>query len=131
MKISTKGRYALRLMVDIAQQSPACVSLRESAVRQDVSIKYLEQIVPSLVKAGLLTAVRGQQGGYRLTKEPVSYCVGEILVAAEGSLAPIACLEDDALLCSRQGDCRTFTFWTGLYDVISDYVNSVTLATLI
>lgn len=129
MKISTKGRYALRMLLDIARQGDdAVVSLKEISGRQEISVKYQEQIVAKLTKAGYLQSVRGVQGGYRLTKAPADYPIGEILRTIEGSLAPIACLEDGENPCGRCEQCDTLWFWQGLDDVINDYVDQYTLA---
>lgn len=128
MKISTKGRYALRLMIDLAQRGEnQFVSLRDVSSRQEISIKYLEQITNQLIKAGLLKSVRGPSGGYKLSKEASEYTVGDILRVTEGNLAPVACLEDTVNLCGRRETCATLGFWEGLYDVINAYVDSVTL----
>ena len=128
MKISTKGRYALRMMIDIAEHGASeKVTIKEIAARQGISIKYLEQIVPNLTRAGLLRSERGAGGGYMLTKAPDQYTVGEILRAIEGKLAPVACLDDETNHCARSGFCKTLTFWTGLYKVIADYVDAGTL----
>ncbi len=125
MKISTRGRYALRLMMDLAEHGGP-VPIREAAERLGVSAKYLEQIVPLLVKDGLLQSIRGNSGGYRLTKDPEDCTAGEILRAAEGSLAPIACLEGEND-CPRSLSCGTLPFWSGLGRVIDAYVDSFTL----
>ncbi len=131
MKISTKGRYALRLMVDIAsRQADLPVSLKEIATRQNISIKYLEQIVTRLCRAGLLESVRGPQGGYLLTRRPEEYTAGDILRVTEGSLAPVACLVGKYNECPRRDSCPTLPFWTGLRDVIDQYIDSVTLKQL-
>ena len=128
MKVSTKGRYALRMMIDIAEHNEnERVTIKEISERQGVSIKYLEQIVPNLTRAGLLHGERGSGGGYMLTKAPEQYTVGGILRAIEGKLAPVACLESDTNICERSGQCKTLAFWTGLYEVIDNYVESVTL----
>lgn len=132
MKISTKGRYALRLMLDLAAQpSGEPIALKDISSRQEISVKYLEQIVPLLSRAGFLRSVRGAQGGYRLSKSPEEYTVGDILRVTEGSLAPIACLEDDTNNCPRREACPTLPFWEGLYQTINDYVDRVTLADLL
>ena len=129
MKISTRGRYALRLMIDIAQNGKdGYVPLRDAARRQDISVKYLEQIVPLLVRAGLLHGIRGSSGGYRLAAEPESIRAGDILRAAEGSLAPIACLDGGD--CPKRGECCTVSFWSGLDDVITEYVDRFRLSEL-
>lgn len=131
MKISTKGRYALRLMLDLAGQPPEeNVALRDISARQEISIKYLEQIVPLLSRAGFLRSVRGAQGGYRLSRAPEEYTVGDILRVTEGSLAPIACLDRQPNECPRADICATISFWEGLHRVIEEYVDSTTLADL-
>lgn len=132
MKISTKGRYALRLMIDLAKNYEGnYITLKEVSKRQEISIKYLEQITTQLCKADYLTSVRGPKGGYKLSKEPKNYTAGDILRVTEGSLAPIACLENEKNSCQRCGFCSTLEFWKGLYKVIEDYVDSVTLEDLI
>ena len=129
--ISTKGRYALRLMIDIAAYSNGeVVTLKEISKRQDVSIKYLEQVVSLLTKAGLLISVRGNNGGYLLSKEPKAYTAGDILRAAEGTLAPVACLQCDPINCERATNCSTIDFWKGYYKAITDYVDNITLEDL-
>ena len=129
--ISTKGRYALRLMIDIAAYSNGdVVSLKDISNRQNISIKYLEQVVSFLTKSGMLQSVRGNNGGYRLTKRPSDYTVGEILRVAEGTLVPVACLQCDPITCERVEMCSTIDFWKGLNDVINNYVDSVTLEDL-
>ena len=131
MKISSKGRYALRMMIDIAEQnSGEWISLKDISERQGISVKYLEQIVNRLTKAGLLVSSRGAQGGYRLTKRPEEYTVGQILRVIEGSLAPVACLETEMNLCDRRGGCPTLAFWQGMHNLVTDYVDSVTLKEL-
>ena len=128
MKISTKGRYALRMMLDLAEhQNDGYVALKDIAQRQNVSKKYLEQIVPILNKSDLLRTNRGFQGGYRLAKTPDKYTVGEILRATEGSLSPVACLDHEPIECERSGECPTLPVWQGLYKVINEYLDSVTL----
>jgi Rrf2 family protein len=132
MKISTKGRYALRMMIDIAENSgDERVTIKEISERQNISVKYLEQIVPNLTKTGLLRSERGSGGGYRLSKAPDQYTMGDILRAIEGKLAPVACLEDEINQCSRAEICKTLRFWKGLYKVINDYVDSITLQDVI
>lgn len=129
MKISTKGRYALRVMIELADHynSGSFISSRDIAERQDISGKYLEQIIMLLNKAGFLETARGNMGGYKLKKNPEEYLVGDILRATEGDLAPIYCLTDEGE-CERKDRCRTFEFWKGLDDVINEYVDSKTLA---
>lgn len=132
MKISTKGRYALRLMIDLAQHDAAgYIPLRDISKRQEISAKYLEQIVVQLSRAGFVTSTRGAQGGYQLARHPSEYTVGEILRITEGSLAPVACLENDPVECARAEDCMTLDFWRGLYDAVNRYVDSVTLEDLV
>ena len=131
MLISTKGRYALRVMIDLAEhQSDAFVSLRGIAERQEISEKYLESIIRMLVKARVLESLRGKGGGYRLKKAPDEYTVGSILRLTEESLAPVSCLEPNADACPRAGACRTLSLWQGLDKVIHDYLESVTIADL-
>lgn len=132
MKISTKGRYALRFMLDLADHGDGrYVPLKEISARQGISLKYLEQIVAQFGKLGMLESVRGPQGGYRLARAPREYTIGEILRYAEGDLAPVACLEQAVNTCPRQAECATLPFWQGLYQVINDYVESVTLEDLL
>ena len=134
MRISTRGRYALRFMVDLAQSCTSGdknVALKDISARQDISVKYLEQIVSRLCKTGLVISSRGPQGGYRLAKPAEQYTVGSILRAIEGSMAPVACLADVQNQCERRDACSTLRFWTGLDEVINRYVDSVTLADLI
>ena len=131
MKISTKGRYALRLLLDIAQnQQDGFVSLKEIAERQEVSKKYLEQIIPLLSRAELLQTSRGYQGGYRLCRAPEDYTVYEILSVAEGGLAPVACLDQPENTCPRAPDCLTLPVWEGLEKTIRDYLRSITLQSM-
>lgn len=128
MKISTKGRYSLRLMLDIAMHgNDKNVSIRDVAQRQNISVKYLEQIVSMLVRVGYLKSIRGAQGGYRLSKAPSEYTVGDILRITEGTLAPVACLEDEVNQCNRADVCLTIKLWKGLYDVVNNYVDNITL----
>ena len=132
MKISTKGRYALRLMLDLAQQDrEEYISLRAISQRQDISVKYLEQIVSQLCRTGLLQSVRGPQGGYKLAKNPEEYSVGDILRITEGNLAPVACLEEKSSPCPRQRECLTQGFWQGLYQTVNQYIDSYTLTDLL
>ncbi len=131
MLVSTRGRYALRVMIDLAEHSDgAYVAMKEVAQRQQISLKYLERILPMLVEARLVEGVRGKGGGYRLTREPDEYTLNDILRAAEGDLAPISCLEKGARPCERAGDCRTLPMWKELNTLITDYLNSKTLADL-
>ena len=128
MKISTRGRYALRLLLDIAQnQQGGFVSLKEIAERQEVSKKYLEQIIPLLNRADILQTSRGYQGGYRLARAPKEYTVYEILTIAEGGLAPVACLDGTENLCPRKESCLTLPVWEGLERTIREYLSGITL----
>lgn len=131
MMISTKGRYALRVMIDLAENNDGqYISMKSVAQRQEISLKYMEKILPLLVAARLIEGVQGRGGGYRLTRKPEDYPVGEILRQAERSLVPVACLEYGTEHCCRTADCRTLPLWEGLNRVISDYLDSVTLADL-
>lgn len=132
MKISTKGRYALRLMVDLAEnQGDGYVSLKDIASRQEISKKYLEQIVSVLNKPGILLTNRGYQGGYRLAKNANEYTVGDILRLTEGGLAPVSCLERKPLQCDRAEMCPTLSVWKGLYDVLNQYLDSITIQDIV
>ena len=131
MIVSTKGRYALRVMIDLAEhQAERYVPLKEVAERQEISEKYLENILKVLVQNGFLEGPRGKGGGYRLTRTPDQYTVAEILLLTEGSLAPVSCLTPNATPCSRMANCRTYEMWKGLNDLISDYFGKITLADL-
>lgn len=128
MKISTKGRYALRMMLDLAEhQGDGYIALKDIAERQNVSKKYLEQIVPILNKADILNTNRGYQGGYRLARTPDKYTVGDILRITEGSISPVACLDKNPVECERASECATLPVWQGLYKVIADYLDGITL----
>ena len=131
MIVSTKGRYALRVMIDLSEhQSEKYVPLKEIAARQEISEKYLENILKVLVQNGFLEGLRGKGGGYRLTRSPDQYTVGEILMLTEGSLAPVSCLTPGAASCSRMASYRTYEMWKGLNDLISNYFGNITLADL-
>ena len=131
MIVSTKGRYALRVMVELAQhQGDGYVPLNVIAERQDISEKYLESILKVLVQQRFLEGLRGKGGGYRLTRTPDQYTVAEILLLTEGSLAPVSCLVPGAPACERMPNCRTYTMWKGLNDMIADYFGKITLADL-
>lgn len=131
MLISTKGRYALRVMVDLAEhQAEGYIPLKVIAQRQAISEKYMESIIKLLVKAKLLTGVRGKGGGYRLTKAPEAYTVESILRITEETMAPVACLEPGADACPRASECRTLSMWQGLDRLITEYFESITLADL-
>lgn len=123
MMISTRGRYALRVLIDLAEnQRDSFITLKEVAQRQDISEKYLENIVKELVKAGMLDALRGKGGGYRLGREPEQISVLDVLTLMEGTLVPVACLEEGGRPCARLAECRTLPLWQGLNDVVSDYL---------
>lgn len=128
MKISTKGRYALRMLLDLAaHQGDGYVALKDIAERQDISKKYLEQIIPLFHKSDILRTTRGFQGGYRLAKSPDTCTVGEILRLTEGSLSPVACLEHTPIECDRCNECATLPVWQGLYRIINEYLDGITL----
>ena len=132
MLVSTKGRYALRVMLELAQfGGEGYLPLTEIAERQDISVKYLESIISVLSKAGLVDGVRGKGGGYRLNRKPEEYSVGEILKLTEGSRAPVACLDCKPNKCERSENCKTLPMWEKLDEIICDYLNSVTLADLL
>ncbi|MBR1757824.1 MAG: Rrf2 family transcriptional regulator [Lachnospiraceae bacterium] len=138
MLVSTKGRYALRTMIDLAEHSCTgedisgyrFVPLTEVATRQEISEKYLESIVKLLVTAKFLEGVRGKGGGYRLTRKPEAYTVGEILRLTELSLAPVACLSEEVNTCERAPQCRTLPMWKGLADLVNEYFDGITLKEL-
>ena len=131
MMISTRGRYALRVLVYLAEQdSNRYVTLNEIACQQEISEKYLESIANSLVKAGFLEGMRGKGGGYRLGRSAEDLNVFDILQAMEGSIAPVACLEEGCKPCPRSADCRTFPMWKGLNDVVRNYLSSFTIRDL-
>ena len=128
MKISTRGRYALRMLIDLAEhENCGFVALKDIAARQNISKKYLEQIIPILGKSDILKTTRGSQGGYMLSKSPDKYTVGEILRLTEGSLAPVDCLNQDPIECDRSGECATLPVWQGLNRVSNEYLDSITL----
>ena len=131
MMISTRGRYALRVIIDLAENSAeGLIPMHEVAKRQGISLKYLERILPELVSGKLVEGVHGKGGGYRLTKEPENISVAEILKLTEGDIAPVACLEDNAATCDRMEDCRTLPMWKELNDRINEYLESVKVADL-
>ena len=131
MIVSTKGRYALRVMIDLAEHpSDGYIPLREIAQRQEISEKYLEIILKLLVRGNLLTGLRGKGGGYRLNRGPEQYTVGEILRCTEASLAPVACLEKHENECCRASQCRTLPMWEELEKLVNDYLDGITLADL-
>ena len=131
MMVSTKGRYALRVMIDLAEhQNESYIPMKDVANRQHVSLKYMEKIMPVLSKNNLVEGVHGKGGGYRLTRTPNAYTVGEILRLTEGDMAPVACLECNAAPCNRTADCRTLPMWTDFYQLINKYFDGITLADL-
>ena len=131
MIVSTKGRYALRVMIDLAEQNKSeRVPLKEIAERQEISQKYIESIMTMLSKNGFVDAVHGKGGGYKLNKKPEDYKVGDILSLTEGSLSPVACLEKGAPACPRKKQCRTLPMWTKLDELVEGYLDSVSLADL-
>ena len=132
MLVSTKGRYALRVMLELAQDDGAAyLPLPAIAERQGISEKYLESIISVLSKAGLVDGLRGKGGGYRLNRPAADYSVGQILRLTEGSLAPVTCLEGDENTCPRAGHCTTLPMWEKLDSLINDYLDSVSLADLL
>ena len=133
MKISTRGRYALRLMVDLAMNAKGdndYISVKSISERQEISYKYLEQIIPVLSRAGYVVSTRGKQGGYRLAKRPEEYTVGMILRLIEGSLVPVACMECEPNQCTRQETCAALDVYKAIYDAVSNVVDHITLADL-
>ena len=131
MRVSTKGRYALRMMIEFGLNPDQCTKISQVAARQGISDKYLEQIVSLLHKAGYVRSIRGAQGGYMLTRKPEEYTVGMILRAAEGSLAPVSCLEHTPNPCERCSACDTLPVWEGLNRVIMDYLDGITIQTIL
>ncbi len=130
--ITTRGRYALRVMIDLAEhRSAGYVPMKEIAARQEISLKYVERIVPSLTKAKLLEGVHGKGGGYKLTKAPSDYTVGEILRATEGDLAPVSCLTHSAQPCPRACECKTLGMWKKYNDLTNEFFDSISLADLL
>lgn len=128
MKISTKGRYALRMLIDLAEHgNDGFIALKDIAERQGISKKYLEQIVPVLNKSDILQTNRGFQGGYKLAQSPDKYTIGKILRLTEGSLAPVSCLDQNPNQCERCNECITLPIWQGLNKVINDYLDNITL----
>ena len=132
MIISTRGRYALRVMLDLAENGNGeYIAMKKIAERQGISLKYLERILPVLTQNQIVEGVQGKGGGYRLTRKPEEYKVGEILRLTEGDLAPVSCLECGAEPCANRGACKTFPMWTKLHDMIGEYLDSVSLADLL
>ena len=131
MMISTRGRYALRVMIDLAEHSNGGYTpMKDVAARQEISLKYLERILPVLAKNNLIEGIQGKGGGYRLTRPPEAYPVGEILRLTEGDLAPVACLENGSTPCGRSIECRTIEMWSRLNQLINDFFDGITLADL-
>ena len=131
MMISTRGRYALRVLIDLAEhRDDGYIPMKEIAERQDISLKYLERILPALTKHGYIEGVHGKGGGYRLVKAPEECIVGDILRLTEGDLAPVACLECGAKPCPRAEECRTFPMWRDFYRLTNDYFDCITVAVL-
>ena len=131
MMVSTKGRYALRMMLDLTEnQADGYIPLRDIAKRQEISEKYLETILPALIKNGFLEGLRGKGGGYRLLREPENCTVGSILKLLENSLAPVACLDCEQNQCARAADCKTLPMWEKLHQMVDDYFEGITLADL-
>lgn len=130
MMVSTRGRYALRVLIDLAEHGDGHIPMKDVAERQGISKKYMEQIMPVLTKGGLVKGVHGQRGGYRLTRAPKDYTVGEILRLTEGNLAPVACLANDAVPCDRAADCRTLAMWKRFNEITNDYFDGITIADL-
>lgn len=132
MKISTRGRYALRVMIDLAEhRDKGYIPMKEVAARQEISLKYLERIMPALSKNKLVEGVHGSGGGYRLSRLPEEYTVGEILRLAEGDIAPVACLECGAKPCERENICKTIAMWKGFYKLANEYFDTITLKDLL
>lgn len=131
MIISTRGRYALRVMIDLAENGNGeYIAMNKIAQRQQLSLKYLERILPVLTQNKIVEGIQGKKGGYRLTRKPEEYKIGEILRLTEGDLAPVACLEPGAEPCNKRGECRTLPMWAKLHELINDYLDSVTLSEL-
>ncbi|MBE5959117.1 MAG: Rrf2 family transcriptional regulator [Lachnospiraceae bacterium] len=129
--ISTRGRYAIRVLLDIAEhQQEGYVPMKDVANRQGLSLKYLEQILPALTKNNIVEGIQGKGGGYRLVRLPEEYTIGEILRITERDLAPVACLSESTEKCVRRDICQTIELWEGLYDVINNYLDSKTIADL-
>lgn len=132
MIISTRGRYALRVMIDLAENGNGeYIAMKKIAQRQGISLKYLERILPVLTQNNIVEGVQGKGGGYRLTRNPADYRVGEILRLTEGDLAPVSCLERGAKPCAKREECRTLPMWVKLHDIIGEYLDSVALSDLI
>lgn len=132
MKISTRGRYSLRMMIDLAQHyNDGFISLKDISDRQGISKKYLEQIIPFLNRSNLLLANKGHMGGYKLAKAPSAINIFEILASAEGTLAPVSCMDDANNQCEKCNECLTLPIYEGLYDIVNKYFESITLEDII
>lgn len=132
MMISTRGRYALRVLADLAEHADmGYIPMKEVAARQGISLKYLEQIIPALTKSGYIEGIQGKGGGYRLIKSPEECIIGDILRLTEGDLAPVACLECGAKPCARVAGCPTYPMWVEFYRLVIDYFDGKTLADLV
>lgn len=132
MKISTRGRYAIRVMIDLAEHNTGeYIPLMDIAKRQEISEKYLEAIVASLSKNGFVISLRGKRGGYRLAKSPAEYTIGSILKITEGPFTPVACLEQTPNTCERAAHCKTLKMWKGLQNLLEDYFEGITLQDLL
>ena len=130
--ISTKGRYSIRILLDLAEhRNGGYIPIKEVAARQEISLKYVEKLMPALNNAGLIDSTHGIGGGYRLTREPDEYTLREILRLAEGDLAPVACLQENAAACSRAAECRTLPVWEKYDELTKDYFSGITLADLL
>ena len=131
MLISTRGRYALRVLLDLAEnQDKGYIAMKKVAERQELSLKYIERIMPVLSKNHYVEGVQGKGGGYRLVKNPKEYRIGDILRLTEGTLAPVACLECNSITCQREKTCKTLPMWREFYQIINDYFDNITLADL-
>lgn len=129
--ISTRGRYAIRILLDLAEhQHSDYLPMKEVAARQDISLKYIERILPTLKEAGLVDALHGKGGGYRLTRDPADYTLWEILSLTEGDMAPVSCLKTDSTPCNRASECRTLPVWENFYKMTIEYFSNITLADL-
>lgn len=132
MMISTRGRYALRVMIDLAEHiDNGYVPMKEVAKRQEISLKYLERILPVLVKNGLVEGVQGKGGGYKLSRAPENCTVGEILRLTDGNLAPVACLDCNAEVCEKKNTCKTLSMWTEFHHITNEYFDGITIANLV
>ena len=131
MTISTKGRYALRIMMDLADHKGETIKLKDIAARQDISEKYMEQIIAVLNKAGYVRSTRGAQGGYQLVREPKEYTVGMVLRLTEGSLAPVECLAKNSLPCEREAKCATVEVYKKIYEAVNNVIDNFTIQNLL